>query len=157
VHNVTAAGIWFVDAAYRIGAVPGPAPDLADEVQHEVDAYRGDGWWPYRDAQTTSQDVNHNAGTIDPLRDVAPATAQHALGRMAADPAVPFHPETALRTIYDPIGFLRLGDLDCTLAARAYPQSVSLVGTLPDATAATELAHWTARVGAGCAQPNTSG
>jgi putative cell wall-binding protein len=155
VHNVNTSAIWFIDAAERAGSWPGPPADLSQLLEHETDAYLGDGWWPYRDDQESRQDVNHNAAQVEQLRFAAAELGAEALALMVADPAVPYHPDEAMRSAYDPIGFLRLGEQDCDAANAAYGDSATLTQTVPYAITRAQIALWSARVASQCAAPPT--
>ena len=153
VHNVNSSAIWFIDAAERFGAWTGAPADLSALLEHELSAYRGDGWWPYRDDQEQRQDVNHNAAEVEQLQFVAPDLAASALQLMVSDPAVPYHPDEAMQTAYDPMGFLRLGVQSCTAANTAFPDSVTLAQAVPYSVVTAQLALWSARVAAICQAP----
>ncbi len=155
VHNVNSSAIWFIDAAERAGAWSGPPADLSDLLAEETGAYLGNGWWPYRDDQTSRQDVNHNAAQIEHLQFTAPGLAADALALMLDDPAVPYHPEVTMRSAYDPLGFLRLGEQSCAAANSAYAESATLTETAPYAVVTAQLALWAARV-AECPAPTAT-
>lgn len=150
VYNSNSGAGWFLAAAWDLGVRrPGQAELAAAIGVHDAPENDGTGWWPYYDkTPTIRQDWNHNAWTIEAHLTLTPDLGTRSLAQTMATGM--FHPDPALRTYEDPMGFLRLLPFDCTKQAGVDAAAREVAAAQKQAGLTAQLALWAARTADTC-------
>jgi putative cell wall-binding protein len=150
VYNVNSAAAWFLQSAWDAGVRRSPTQsEMAQRLYRHDVALAVDGWWPYSSTRLTQkQDWNHNAAMID-FQFQLDVTA----GQQSLDVVMPggwLHPDPALRSPRDVIGYARLLPYACGDRGGVVDAAAPLVPTMGEASDLGQLALWSVRTAASC-------
>jgi hypothetical protein len=150
VYNVNSSAAWFLQSAWDAGIRESDGQaELAQRLYaHDVRLAQG-GWWPYSSNRLTlRQDWNHNAAMIDFQFQLDVVAGQQSLDDVM--PGGWVHPDPALRTSRDVIGYVRLLPYACQYRGGVVDAASPLVPGFTEASDAGQLALWSVRTAASC-------
>lgn len=144
VPNITASAGWFLYQAKLAGVyIPGQQRLIAGLAQRDASYYRGNGFWPYMQGQTTDQDWNHNAVNAEAALSLSAPIGEEAVATMMSRTNPP--------AWYDNLGKVALLPYSCGYADDLLDEFDAFLDNPGVVTQwAAQAAYWSARAAALC-------